>query len=45
MTKYRLTCCGYEYEEGADLHKGMKIIVCPHCGTTNPAGEERGEEK
>jgi len=38
--QYELTCCGYEYEEGADLHRGMKVPSCPSCGTNNPEGRE-----
>ena len=38
--QYELTCCGYGYEEGADLHRGMKVLSCPSCGTNNPEGRE-----
>jgi len=39
MKKYKLTCCDYGYDEGEDLHKGMKIPSCPQCGMSNPKGE------
>ncbi len=43
MSKYELTCCGYEYDEGEDLHKGMKIPRCPQCGVNNPEGKVKEE--
>ena len=45
MGEYKLLCCGYEYAEGEDLHKGMKVPACPSCGVNNPPGEKiRGDE-
>jgi len=31
------------YDEGEDLHRGMKIPSCPDCGMSNPQGSERGD--
>ena len=31
------------YDEGEDLHRGMKIPTCPDCGQSNPEGSEKGD--
>ena len=31
------------YDEGEDLHRGMKIPTCPDCGMSNPQGSEKGD--
>ena len=31
------------YDEGADLHRGMKIPTCPNCGARNPQGSKKGD--
>ena len=43
LSDYYLECCGYMYDEGEDLHRGMKIPRCPDCGTNNPKGSEKGD--
>ena len=43
MSDYYLECCGYMYDEGEDLHRGMKIPRCPDCNTNNPKGSEKGD--